>query len=298
MSGRDVAIAAILGAEEFGFATAPLVTMGCVMMRVCNLDTCPVGVATQNPELRKRFRGKPEYVVNFMRFIAQELREYMAKFGVRTLDELVGRTDLLKVKDVPTSERASTLNLEQILDNPYEGTKTPMTFNPKKVFDFELEKTLDEKVLVKELLPAVEKKQKRSIEIDVTNTNRTFGTIFGSEITRRYPEGLDEDSYVVHCKGAGGQSFGAFIPKGLTLNSQVTVMTTSVKDCQVVNLSYIRRKESVIKPKRISSSVTLHSTVRQVVRYSSTVWQENDLQCVTPAQQLLWKVSEITDVNI
>lgn len=139
--------------------------------------------------------------MNFMRFIAQELREYMAKFGVRTLDELVGRTDLLKVKDVPTSERASTLNLEQILDNPYEGTKTPMTFNPKKVFDFELEKTLDEKVLVKELLPAVEKKQKRSIEIDVTNTNRTFGTIFGSEITRRYPEGLDEDSYVVHCKG-------------------------------------------------------------------------------------------------
>ena len=108
-------------------------------------------------------------------------------------------------------------NLEQILDNPYEGTKTPMTFNPKKVFDFELEKTLDEKVLVRELLPAVEKKQKRSIEIDVTNTNRTFGTIFGSEITRRYPEGLEEDSYVVHCKGAGGQSFGAFIPKGLTL---------------------------------------------------------------------------------
>ena len=178
MSGRDVAIAAILGAEEFGFATAPLVTMGCVMMRVCNLDTCPVGVATQNPELRKRFRGKPEYVVNFMRFIAEELREYMAKFGVRTLDELVGRTDLLKVKEVATSERAATLNLEQILDNPYEGTKTPMTFNPKKVFDFELEKTLDEKVLVKELLPAVEKKQKRSIEIDVTNTNRTFGTIF------------------------------------------------------------------------------------------------------------------------
>ena len=217
MSGRDVAIAAILGAEEFGFATAPLVTMGCVMMRVCNLDTCPVGVATQNPELRKRFRGKPEYVVNFMRFIAEELREYMARFGVRTLDELVGRTDLLKVKEVATSERAATLNLEQILDNPYEGTKTPMTFNPKKVFDFELEKTLDEKVLVRELLPAVEKKQKRSIEIDVTNTNRTFGTIFGSEITRRYPEGLEEDSYVVHCKGAGGQSFGAFIPKGLTL---------------------------------------------------------------------------------
>ena len=113
MSGRDVAIAALLGAEEFGFATAPLVTMGCVMMRVCNLDTCPVGVATQNPELRKRFTGKPEYVMNFMRFIAEELREYMAKLGVRTVDELVGRTDLLKVKDTPTSDRAATLDLSQ-----------------------------------------------------------------------------------------------------------------------------------------------------------------------------------------
>ena len=217
MSGRDVAIAAILGAEEFGFATAPLVTMGCVMMRVCNLDTCPVGVATQNPELRKNFRGKPEYVINFMRFIAQNLREYMAKLGVRTIDELVGRTDLLKVKEVPTSDRAATLDLSQILQNPYEGTKTPMTYNPKKIYDFELEKTLDERVLVKELLPALEKHQKRRLEVDVTNTNRTFGTIFGSEITRRYPEGVEEDSYVIKCTGAGGQSFGAFIPKGLTL---------------------------------------------------------------------------------
>ena len=217
MSGRDVAIAAILGAEEFGFATAPLVTMGCVMMRVCNLDTCPVGVATQNPELRKNFRGKPEYVINFMRFIAQNLREYMAKLGVHTIDELVGRTDLLKVKEVPTSDRAATLDLSQVLQNPYEGTKTPMTYNPKKIYDFELEKTLDERVLVKELLPALEKHQKRSLEVDVTNTNRTFGTIFGSEITRRYPEGVEEDSYVIKCTGAGGQSFGAFIPKGLTL---------------------------------------------------------------------------------
>ena len=217
MSGRDVAIAAILGAEEFGFATAPLVTMGCVMMRVCNLDTCPVGVATQNPELRKNFRGKPEYVINFMRFIAQNLREYMAKLGVRTIDELVGRTDLLKVKEVPTSDRAATLDLSQILQNSYEGTKTPMTYNPKKIYDFELEKTLDERVLVKELLPALEKHQKRSLEVDVTNINRTFGTIFGSEITRRYPEGVEEDSYVIKCTGAGGQSFGAFIPKGLTL---------------------------------------------------------------------------------
>ena len=217
MSGRDVAIAAMLGAEEFGFATAPLVTMGCVMMRVCNLDTCPVGVATQNPELRKRFTGKPEYVVNFMRFIAEELREYMAKLGVRTVDELVGRTDLLRVKDVPTSRRAAMLDLSSVLYNPYAKEKKGMIFNPKKVYDFELGKTLDEKVLVKQLLPALERGEKRGLEVDVTNTDRAFGTIFGSEITRRYPEGLEEDSFVIQCKGAGGQSFGAFIPKGLTL---------------------------------------------------------------------------------
>ncbi len=217
MSGRDVAIAAILGAEEFGFATAPLVTMGCVMMRVCNLDTCPVGVATQNPELRKRFTGKPEYVMNFMRFMAENLREYMARLGVRSIDELVGRTDLLRVKEHAASKRAAMLDLSRILYNPYEGTRAGVTFDPKKVYDFELEKTLDERVLLKELLPSLKNGQKRSIEVDVTNTDRTFGTIFGSEITRRYPEGLAEDSYVVKCSGAGGQSFGAFIPKGLTL---------------------------------------------------------------------------------
>lgn len=217
MSGRDVAIAAILGAEEYGFATAPLVTMGCVMMRVCNLDTCPVGVATQNPELRKRFTGKPEYVVNFMKFIAEELREYMAKLGIRRIDDLVGRTDLLKQKELPASERASALDLAPILYNPYSGEKKGRIFNPKKVYDFELRKTLDEKVLLKQLLPALEKGQKRSIEVDVSNTDRTFGTMFGSEITKRYPDGMPEDSYVVKCRGAGGQSFGAFIPKGLTL---------------------------------------------------------------------------------
>ncbi len=123
MTGRDVAIACMLGAEEFGFATAPLVTMGCVMMRVCNLDTCPMGIATQNPELRKRFKGKPEYVVNFMKFIAEELREYMAKLGVRTVDELVGRTELLKRKDDIPYSRAKEVDLSRILDNPYEGVK-------------------------------------------------------------------------------------------------------------------------------------------------------------------------------
>ena len=216
MSGRDVAIAAMLGAEEYGFATAPLVTMGCVMMRVCTLDTCPVGVATQNPELRKRFRGKPEYVVNFMRFIAEELREYMAKLGIRTIDELVGRSDMLCVKEGRTGRQA-TIDFAKILDNPYAGKGQKVIFDPKHVYNFELEKTLDEKVLMKEFKSALATGQKRSIELDVRNTNRAFGTMFGSEITKHYPEGLPEDTFTVKCTGAGGQSFGAFIPKGLTL---------------------------------------------------------------------------------
>ena len=180
MTGRDVAIAAMLGAEEFGFATAPLVTMGCVMMRVCNLDTCPVGIATQNPELRKRFRGKPEYVKNFMLFIAEELREYMSKLGVRTVDELVGRSDLLM-----SSDRADERNviLDKIINNPYiDMPQNKVKYHEKNVYDFQLEKTVDMRILMKKLGPA-----------------------------------LEEDTYIVKCNGAGGQSFGAFIPKGLTL---------------------------------------------------------------------------------
>ncbi len=215
MSGRDVAIAALLGAEEFGFATAPLVTMGCVMMRVCNLDTCPVGVATQNPELRKRFRGKPEYVVNFMRFIAQELREYMTKLGVRTVDEMVGRSDLLKRKEDPKGSFASRVDLSAILDNPYAGTGQKVTFDPKAVYDFKLEQTLDEKVFLKQL--KLTEGETKKLQVHVTNTDRTLGTILGSEITKKFKDTLQPDTYVIECKGSGGQSFGAFIPKGLTL---------------------------------------------------------------------------------
>ena len=215
MSGRDVLVAALLGAEEFGFATAPLVTMGCVMMRVCNLDTCPVGVATQNPELRKRFKGKPEYVVNFMKFIAEELREYMAKLGIKTVDELVGRSDLLKMRDDITCMRGNKVDLSKILST--EFCKEKIKYNDKKLYNFELEKTIDEKVLIKQFSKALAEGTKKSIEIDVKNTDRSLGTIFGSEITKKYPEGLEEDNFMVKCNGSGGQSFGAFIPKGLTL---------------------------------------------------------------------------------
>ena len=213
MTGRDVLVAALLGAEEFGFATAPLVTMGCVMMRVCNLDTCPMGIATQNPELRKRFRGKPEYIVNFMHFIAQELREYMAKLGIRTVDELIGRTDLLYKKECPEAEK---MDFSQILTPSEAGGK--QCFDPADVYDFELEKTVDKTVIIKKLSSALKNKTKKTIDINVMNTDRALGTLFGSEITRRWGENaLDDDTFTVRCTGSGGQSFGAFIPKGLTL---------------------------------------------------------------------------------
>lgn len=216
MSGKDVVIAALLGAEEYGFATAPLVTMGCVMMRVCNLDTCPAGIATQNPDLRKRFSGKPEYVENFMRFIAQEMREYMAKLGIRTIDELVGRSDLLTVKS-DLDMRENKLDLSRILQNPFADASGKVIFNPDHVYDFGLEKTKDITVLLAKMGKALKEGRKTMVETEVTNTDRSFGTIFGSEITRLHQDTLDEDSYVVKCSGAGGQSFGAFIPKGLTL---------------------------------------------------------------------------------
>ncbi len=219
MTGRDVAIACLLGAEEFGFATAPLVTMGCVMMRVCNLDTCPVGVATQNPELRKRFTGKPEYVINFMMFIAEELREYMAKLGFRTIDEMVGHSEFLKKREMGKEDRADKLNLSQILDSSYSGAPHSH-FEKEALYDYELEKTMDVKVLLpeyEEVLESGKKKAGKSKAIKISNTDRTFGTMLGSEITKHYPEGLKEGSIVIHCEGSAGQSFAAFIPKGLTI---------------------------------------------------------------------------------
>jgi glutamate synthase (NADPH) large chain len=217
MSGRDVLVAALLGAEEFGFATAPLVTMGCVMMRVCNLDTCPVGVATQNPELRKKFRGKPEYVENFMYFIAQELREYMAKLGVKTVSDLVGRRDLLKKKVLKdnVSETTKKIDVAAILDS--FADREDNKYNPKQAYDFKLENTIDERVFLKKLKTALANKQKKTIETDISNTDRSLGTILGSEITKLYGDSLEEDTFTIKCKGSGGQSLGAFIPNGLTL---------------------------------------------------------------------------------
>ncbi|MCI6164842.1 MAG: glutamate synthase large subunit [Lachnospira sp.] len=248
MSGRDVAIAAMLGAEEFGFATAPLVTMGCVMMRVCNLDTCPVGVATQNPELRKRFKGKPEYVVNFMMFVAQQLREYMAKLGIKTVDELVGRTDLLYVRKLEKGDKGENIDFSRILENKFLNSDVKKTFDPKDRYDFKLEKTVDERVIMKEMKDAFEKGKSKEINIEIKNTDRTLGTIFGSEITKKYGESLAEDFYKVNCKGSGGQSFGAFIPKGLTLTLEGDSNDYFGKGLSGGKLVVYPPKESTFKP--------------------------------------------------
>jgi glutamate synthase (ferredoxin) len=216
MSGRDVAIAALLGAEEYGFATAPLVTMGCMMMRVCNKDTCPFGIATQNKALRKRFKGKPEYVMNFMNFIAQELREIMAELGFKTIDEMVGRADCLKLKDHQITKRAETVDMSMIIDSKYAKCDA-RHFDPAKVYDFHLEKTLDEAVILPKFKKALETGEHHEESVKVSSTNRTFGTIFGSHVTAKFGHDLEDDTFVINCEGGGGQSFGAFIPNGVTL---------------------------------------------------------------------------------
>ena len=213
MDGRDVAIAALLGAEEYGFATAPLIVMGCKMLRVCNLDTCPFGVATQNEDLRKKFPGKPEYVENFMRYVAQEMREIMAKLGIKTVDEMVGRTDLLKLKSKQGFGRAGLLDVSRILAKTDDSWKTNSEKGTREHEKEELNYSMD----VLRLLPVMENSRLSSLKYDLQCTDRTAGTILGSVIQKKYGNSLKEDSYVVHFTGGAGQSFGAFIPKGLTL---------------------------------------------------------------------------------
>ena len=210
MCGYDVLIAALLGADGFGFASGPLVALGCVMMRVCNLDTCPVGVATQNPELRKNFKGKPEYVENFMRFVARELREYMARLGIRKVEELIGRTEFLEQTDTARGTPAS-VDLSAILNPPH------VALSHVAEFDFKLEQTLDTRILLKAFAHGLETGEPQALTLEVGNIDRAFGTVFGSEVTRRFGSSLPNDTFTVHCSGCGGQSFGAFLPKGVTL---------------------------------------------------------------------------------
>jgi glutamate synthase (NADPH/NADH) large chain len=215
-TGRDVLIAALLGAEEFGFATAPLVVSGCIMMRVCHLDTCPVGIATQNPELRKRFTGKPEFVVTFFEYIAEEVREYLAALGFRSINEAIGHTEVLDVRAAIEHWKADGLDLTPILveaPNPYDGQTRYCTRGQ----DHGLDRALDQQ-LIKMATPALNDGAPVKIELPVRNTNRTVGTLLGSEVTRRFGgNGLPPDTISIHLRGSAGQSFGAFVPRGITL---------------------------------------------------------------------------------
>ena len=217
MTGRDVAIAAMLGAEEFGFATAPLVVLGCVMMRVCNLDTCPAGIATQNPELRKNFTGKPEYVETFMRFIARDLREHMAALGVRKLVDLVGRTDLLLMESAAGNPKTKDLDYSKIFYRP----DVPEEWGRYKQRNqnHSLEDSLDSRVLLELCRPALERGAKVKVTLPIRNVDRVVGTILGAEITKLYgAKGLPEDTVQLKFVGSAGQSFGAFLPRGVTLS--------------------------------------------------------------------------------
>lgn len=214
-TGRDVVVAALLGAEEFGFSTAPLVTLGCIMMRVCHLNTCPAGVATQDPLLRKNFIGDPEYTVNFMKFIAQEVREIMAELGFRTLNEMVGRTDVLEPKQAVEHWKAKGIDLTPILYQPEVDAEVGRYCQIPQ--DHGLDKSLDITVLLDLCKDAIEKGEKVKATLPIKNINRVVGTILGNEITKRHWEGLPEDTVHLHFQGSAGQSFGAFVPKGVTL---------------------------------------------------------------------------------
>jgi glutamate synthase (ferredoxin) len=214
-TGRDVVIAALLGAEEFGFSIAPLVVLGCIMMRVCHLNTCPVGIATQDPELRKKFAGDPAHVENFFRFVAQEAREWMAQLGFRTLAEMIGRVDRLNVKKAVDHWKARGLDFTQILYQPPAGPD--VAIRQVRAQDHGLESSLDMTTILPLTRESLESKKAVDIILPIRNVNRTVGTILGSEVSRRYgAEGLPEDTIRIHFNGSAGQSFGAFLPNGIT----------------------------------------------------------------------------------
>ena len=303
MSGRDVTIAALLGAEEFGFATAPLIAMGCSMMRVCQLDTCPFGVATQNEKLRAKFPGKPEYVENFMKFIAQEMRELMAKLGVHSVEELCGRTDLLKLKDRQGFKRAGLVDMSRVLANAEAVSGKQLAVSDWKkdrsLFDFKLDNTIDERKLLPwleshgfarcesnevnnflteraagsfETSNDVSKNNKNDFalaksnpcdKINIQSTDRTVGTILGSEIQKRYGNTLSDDTFVVNFEGGAGQSFGAFIPKGLTLR-----LTGDANDAFGKGLS--GGKLVIKKPARFEGDAASNIIVGNVALFGAT----------------------------
>jgi glutamate synthase (ferredoxin) len=214
-TGKDVAIACLLGAEEFGFSTAPLVASGCIMMRACHLNTCPVGIATQDPELRKNFKGKPEHVINYMYFVAQEIREIMANLGFRTMDEMIGKSEKLDTRDALNYYKIKGIDLSKILYKPNVDANAPLKNTEKQ--DHNLKNVLDFTIL-KESKLAIEKKIEMSLDYKIKNTDRTVGAILSNEISKKYGDkGLPKNTLKLHFTGSAGQSFGAFSAKGLKM---------------------------------------------------------------------------------
>ncbi|MEE3481495.1 MAG: glutamate synthase large subunit [Lachnospiraceae bacterium] len=258
VSGKDVAIACLLGAEEFGFATAVLVSMGCMMMRVCSKDTCPVGIATQNECLRGRFKGRPEDVMNFMLFTARQLREIMASLGFKTIDDMVGHSECLAMKEHQITHIAETVDLSNILKPA--AVAGPSHFEPEKIYDFHLDKTIDEA----QILPAMKLDGKpHTVKVEVNSPDRALGSLFGSQVTRKFKSTLPDDTYTIEAVGGAGQSLGGFLPKGVTIR-----LTGDANDGVGKGLS--GGKIVIVPPKKVSFEPATNIIIGNVALYGAT----------------------------
>ena len=294
-TGRDVAVAALLGAEEFGFATAPLIALGCIMMRKCHLNTCPVGVATQDPELRKKFEGAPEHLINFFFFVAEELREIMARLGFRTVTEMVGRVDRLDPVRAMDHWKARRLDLSPLLHKP----DVPARVATHKVQeqDHGIDKALDY-VLLEKARPAIENGTPVEIEMPIRNVHRTVGTILGSEVSRRHGgEGLPDDTIICRFKGTAGQSFGAFVPRGITLILEGDANDYLGKGLSGAASSSSRRPAPRTSRRRTLSSGTRSSTARRAAKSSSGEWRASGSPFGTAAPWPSSRAREITGAS-
>jgi glutamate synthase (ferredoxin) len=279
-TGRDVVIAALLGAEEFGFATAPLVTLGCIMMRVCHLNTCPVGVATQDPQLRQNFTGDPEHTVNFMKFIAQEVRELMAQLGFRTLNEMVGRTDVLEPKKAVEHWKAKGLDFSKILYQPEVGPEVGRYCQIPQ--DHGLDKSLDITMLLDLCKPAIEKGEKVKATLPIKNVNRVVGTILGNEITKRHWDGLPEDTVHLHFQEARDRVLAGSFRRALPSNSKAMRMTTSARVLAAARSFSIRQWLPPLSRRKTSSLAMSRSTGQLAAKPTSVAWRVSASASATP----------------
>ncbi len=288
MDGTDVAVACLLGAEEFGFATMPLISMGCLMQRDCQQDTCPAGIATQNCRLRHGFRGKPEHVEHFMLFVAEQLREVMASLGFRTVDEMVGHPECLCQIEVPGNRKANLLDLSPVLASATceFGAHIPGAdgrhFLPQMAADSELDKTLDSTLFVPYTADARAHLRPIRFRADIANVNRCVGTILGNAVTKAHPEGLPAGSITIDCDGSAGQSFGAFLPRGITLNVCGDANDYLAKAFRAARCRCTPTRMRPISSTKTSSWATLRSLALRAAAASLTVWRASALAYATP----------------